>query len=91
MPAKDGKRRLRGFACMSQDKVKEIARLGGLSVPKEKRSFSQNRALAATAGAAGGAALKDEDRAFFKDRDLAASAGRAAHRRRPAATTGDDS
>ncbi len=44
----------RGFACMSVKKRAAIARLGGLSVPKECRSFSQDRTLAREAGAKGG-------------------------------------
>ena len=35
---------------------KEIARKGGASVPSEKRSFSQDRTLAAQAGRKGGEA-----------------------------------
>jgi len=39
----------RGFASMSPEKRREIASKGGKSVPAEKRSFSQNRELAAEA------------------------------------------
>lgn len=39
---------------MDETKQREIARKGGESVPAEKRSFSQNRALAAEAGRKGG-------------------------------------
>ena len=46
----------RGFAAMSPDRRREIARKGGESVPNEKRSFSQNRELAAAAGRKGGEA-----------------------------------
>ncbi len=46
----------RGFAAMNQDRQREIARKGGESVPDEKRSFSQNRELAAAAGRKGGEA-----------------------------------
>lgn len=46
----------RGFAAMSPEKRREIAAKGGASVPAEKRSFSQNRDLAASAGRAGGSA-----------------------------------
>ncbi len=46
----------RGFAAMSPDRRREIARKGGLSVPSEKRSFSQDRELAASAGQRGGRA-----------------------------------
>jgi general stress protein YciG len=46
----------RGFAAMSPEKRREIAAKGGASVPAEKRSFSQNRDLAASAGRVGGSA-----------------------------------
>ena len=46
----------RGFASMDKAKQREIARKGGESVPNEKRSFSQNRELAAAAGRKGGEA-----------------------------------
>ena len=44
----------RGFASMSPEKQREIASKGGKSVPSDKRSFSQNRDLAAQAGRKGG-------------------------------------
>jgi general stress protein YciG len=44
----------RGFASMDEDKQREIASKGGQSVPDEKRSFSQDRELAAEAGRKGG-------------------------------------
>ena len=44
----------RGFASMDEDKQREIASKGGQSVPDEKRSFSQDRDLAAEAGRKGG-------------------------------------
>ena len=44
----------RGFASISVEKRREIASKGGKSVPAEKRSFSQNRDLAAEAGRMGG-------------------------------------
>jgi general stress protein YciG len=44
----------RGFASMDREKLREIARKGGRSVPDEKRSFSQNRQLASEAGRKGG-------------------------------------
>jgi general stress protein YciG len=46
----------RGFAAMSPEKQREIARKGGASVPSEKRSFSQDQSLAAKAGRKGGSA-----------------------------------
>lgn len=44
----------RGFAAMTPEKRREIARKGGASVPASKRSFYKNRDLAAQAGADGG-------------------------------------
>jgi uncharacterized protein len=44
----------RGFAAMDPDRRREIARRGGASVPNDKRSFAQNRELAAKAGRKGG-------------------------------------
>ena len=65
----------RGFAAMDAEKQRAIARKGGESVPAEKRSFSQNRALASAAGRKGGQSVADEDRSFSKDRSLASQAG----------------
>jgi general stress protein YciG len=45
---------LRGFAAMDVERRREIARKGGQSVPDEKRSFAQDRTLAAEAGRKGG-------------------------------------
>ncbi|MFN3891790.1 MAG: general stress protein [Beijerinckiaceae bacterium] len=44
----------RGFAAMSPEKRREIARKGGQSVKPENRAFAQNRDLAAEAGRKGG-------------------------------------
>ncbi|MDQ1153276.1 general stress protein YciG [Brevundimonas sp. SORGH_AS 993] len=41
---------------MDPERQREIARKGGASVPSEKRSFSQDRGLAAQAGRKGGEA-----------------------------------
>jgi len=46
--------RKRGFATMSQERRREIARKGGASVAPENRSFSRDRDLAARAGMIGG-------------------------------------
>jgi general stress protein YciG len=46
----------RGFASMSLEQRTAIAKKGGASVPADKRSFSQNRSLAAEAGRKGGMA-----------------------------------
>src|SRR5437660_324776 len=37
----------RGFASMKAERQRQIASMGGKAVPDEKRSFSQNRRLAA--------------------------------------------
>jgi len=56
----DGTRRptRRGFAAMDPERRREIARRGGASVPREKRSFAQDRDLAANAGRKGGSASR---------------------------------
>jgi general stress protein YciG len=46
----------RGFASMDPKRQREIAVMGGASVPSDKRSFSQDRSLAAKAGRKGGLA-----------------------------------
>jgi len=48
----------RGFAAMDPERRREIAKRGGAAVPGEKRSFAQNRDLAANAGRKGGSASK---------------------------------
>ncbi len=50
----DNSPRRRGFATLTPEKRREIARLGGSAVPDEKRAFSQNRDLARDAGRKGG-------------------------------------
>jgi len=73
---KKGSTSNRGFASMDAEKQRAIASKGGQSVPNEKRSFSQNRSLAAEAGRKGGQNVSDENRSFSRNRDLAAQAGR---------------
>jgi uncharacterized protein len=75
-PKKSGSTSNRGFASMDTEKQRAIASKGGQSVPNEKRSFSQNRELAAQAGRKGGQNVSDENRSFSRNRDLAAQAGR---------------
>ena len=65
---------LRGFASMEQEKQREIARKGGANVPHEKRSFAQDRGLAAEAGRKGGRAVKPQHRSFAQNRALAVAA-----------------
>ena len=45
---------------MDPERQREIARKGGASVPSEKRSFSQDRSLAAQAGRKGGEAVSQD-------------------------------
>ena len=71
-----GKKPLRGFASMDAEKQRAIARTGGESVPREKRSFSQNTALAAEAGRKGGKSVSPTNRSFSRDPILAKDAGR---------------
>ncbi|TVR11692.1 MAG: stress-induced protein [Salinarimonadaceae bacterium] len=55
----------RGFAAMSAEKRREIASKGGRSVPADKRSFAQDRALASKAGRKGGrSSLTNGNREF---------------------------
>ena len=72
----DGQKSNRGFASMDQAKQREIASKGGQSVPPEKRSFSQDPHLAATAGKKGGESVPPQVRSFSQNRELAAEAGR---------------
>jgi general stress protein YciG len=64
----------RGFAAMSLEQRREIASLGGQSVPAQKRAFSRNRDLAAKAGNKGGKNVAPQKRMFSQDRNLAAKA-----------------
>lgn len=55
------KPRLQGWAYMKNndpERFAELTRKGGSSVPKEKRSFSQDRDLARLAGHLGGSASR---------------------------------
>lgn len=63
----------RGFAAMDAAKQREIASKGGASVPHEKRSFSQDRELAAAAGRKGGQASGGN---FANNPQRASEAGR---------------
>ena len=67
---------LRGFALMSVERRREMARIGGLAVPPEKRTYFRDKDKASESGRKGGTSVPAENRAFFKDRELAAEAGR---------------
>lgn len=45
---------LRGLAALSPERRREIAAMGGASVPADKRSFSTDRDFASKAGTKGG-------------------------------------
>src|SRR5688572_24708947 len=72
----DGRTSNRGFASMDRERQRQIASMGGKAVPDSKRSFSQNRGLAAQAGRKGGQSVPGEKRSFSQNRALAAEAGR---------------
>lgn len=60
-------RAVRGFAAMSLERRREIARKGGASVPSEKRSFACNRDLAVTAGRKGGEISRSVGRSRLRE------------------------
>jgi len=66
----------RGLATLTPERRREIAAMGGRSVPADKRSFSQDRELAAAAGRKGGGKADPAKRSFSVDREVAAAAGR---------------
>ncbi len=66
----------RGFASMDPEKRRQIASMGGKSVPAEKRSFARDTGLAAKAGSVGGRSTPPEKRSFSLDRELASKAGK---------------
>jgi general stress protein YciG len=75
----------RGFACMSPERRREIAALGGKAVSPEKRAFSRRPSLAAKAGRKGGKSVPIENRSFFRFPDLARTAGKkGGHAKKPA-------
>ena len=51
-----------GFASMNPEKQRQIASMGGSSVPAEKRPFARNHRLAAEAGRKGGMASSGRHR-----------------------------
>lgn len=52
----------RGFALLTPERRREIAKKGGMAVPDHKRSFAQDRALASAAGRAGGSKTQADRR-----------------------------
>ncbi len=63
------------FATLSKERQLQIAAEGGRSVPKYKRTFRKNKALARAAGRKGGSNVPAEKRAFSCDHALAKRAG----------------
>lgn len=76
MTAINPPKKLRGFARLSPEQRKEMARKGGKSVPGHKRSFATNRKLAISSGHKGGLSVKPKDRSFSRDHALASEAGK---------------
>lgn len=64
-------KKLRGFAGMDPERVRQIARLGGKAVKPENRSFSKNGELAREAGRVGGKSVGKTNRSFSRDPALA--------------------
>jgi general stress protein YciG len=65
-----------GFAALTPERLREIARMGGRAVPKRKRFFSRDRAGAREAGRKGGLSVKCHNRSFARNPDMARAAGR---------------
>ncbi len=65
----------RGLAALTPERRREIAQLGGKSVPREKRNFCKNPEAAQRAGSKGGLKTPPEKRFFSLNRDKAKQAG----------------
>lgn len=65
----------RGFACLTPERRREIAAMGGASVPKEKRAYFIDNELARASGRKGGISVPPEKRTYSQDRELASRAG----------------
>ncbi len=66
----------KGLASLSPERRRQIASMGGKSVPKEKRTFARNRDVASAAGKKGGRTIRPETRTFAVYPELASIAGR---------------
>lgn len=64
----------RGFAGLSPERRREIARKGGSSVPSDKRSFSKDRSLARSAGSKGGSHSSDTQTVYLSYTNASAAA-----------------
>lgn len=69
-------KKLRGFASMTPERRRELARKGGFNVKKDDRSFSKSKELASAAGKKGGQKVAAEKRSFSTNRALAREAGK---------------
>ena len=65
----------RGLAALTPERRREIAQMGGKSVPREKRAFSKNPEAAQRAGSVGGLKTPPENRFFSLHPDKARQAG----------------
>ena len=73
----------RGLAALTPERRREIAQLGGKSVPREKRAFFNNPEKAKSAGSLGGLKASPENRYFSRHPDKARQAGlKSAQKRR---------
>ena len=68
--------RKRGFAAMDENKQRQIASMGGKSVPAQHRKFSTDRQFASKVGRKGGLNVPASERSFSKDHQFASEAGR---------------
>jgi general stress protein YciG len=66
----------KGLASLSPERRRQIASMGGKSVPKEKRTFARDRDVASAAGKIGGRTIRPETRTFALYPDIASMAGR---------------
>jgi len=74
----------RGLAALTPERRREIAQLGGKSVPREKRAFFKNPEIAKSAGSLGGLKASPEKRYFSLHPDKARQAGLASAKKRRA-------
>ena len=65
----------RGLAALTPERRREIAQMGGKSVPREKRVFFKNPEIAKSAGSLGGLKASPEKRYFSLHPDKAQQAG----------------
>ena len=73
----------RGLAALTPERRREIAQMGGKSVPREKRAFFKNPEIAKSAGSLGGQRASPEKRYFSLHPDKAQQAGlKSAQKRR---------